>query len=420
MIHIVKIYSSQTKAYSRVPILEIPNNINYWFVRANGGKYYRDFLEHQYIGTADNNIKFSDLEQLSENDDNPEHMKTVENVKTIYMQKYPHTKKQLITLYSKRLYNFTFDMKDGDIVIVPGQHSDVFAIGVLMGKPYDESPENIGDIISHSDTFNYKTSNYQKRRHVFWIREIRRQDLPEKMYWVLSAHQSFFDIKQHRDGLNHLISPIYLADGQVHLNLHIGTKNDLSFDNWSSLQTMLKASVKEHSKEFNMRPDVQSPGDIHIDSSSININDIVEICKMFYHLVEPFGIHHPVATASIIFSKPVLNLIFGKNIFKTGIIDYCLTEWDKLEDIRAKRIATKKAKKAFSDAAKEKETTQNMEIKNVDNDGLSNEVKQDIVNMKPSITTIGHIVKNQHVIQDASKKAVQKNQKQTDTKDDQN
>lgn len=130
------------------PLLSFDPNINFWILRAEGGKYYDDFIDDNYIGIRYNKVMISDLVTLQNKSD----IVISENVvRDLYREKYDplgekemdRSTKQRLTQHAKQTYMFMFGMKDGDVVFVPSKRSEYFAVGFINGNPYDENPKRI-------------------------------------------------------------------------------------------------------------------------------------------------------------------------------------------------------------------------------------------------------------------------------------
>lgn len=261
-----------------IPLLNIPKSTQYWFVRAYGGKYYSEFLEEGYIGLGDDRIRIADIEDYSEKD-GFKNISSLENIKIIYKVFYPEYTKQQVTLFSKRLFNFLYSMKENDIVIVPSKSSERFLVGVIQGEPYDS-------VIHLEAETEDKKDIFKKRRDVIWIKEIKRKELPEKMYWVLSAHQSFFNIDEYAEQLGSLLSPLYMRDNEVIATFHVGTQKEITIKDWGVLQEVLIHSAGDQAGQISLKIDVQSPGEIILLGSIDNLEGIIEIGKNIISMVQ--------------------------------------------------------------------------------------------------------------------------------------
>lgn len=258
------------ESYKDFAILKMPDDIGYWLVRADGGKYYEDFFHNNFIAVADNEIT---LENIEECEKNSIAGMTIEHYKELYANKYPNWKQQQIAHAAKRLQQFRDHMKIGDLVLVPSRRSTHFLIGVITSEVFEVTEETL----AHNADVHYSINHYFKRRSVTWIKEVSRNEISEKLHWVLSAHQAVFDLKEHRDYINQLLAPIYIQDGKCHSTLKIDKKSGLNTHEWYDFYSLVKKISKDSDDEVVVKSNVQSPGLIEIVTGQTDILTAVTI-----------------------------------------------------------------------------------------------------------------------------------------------
>lgn len=59
-------------------ILKFSHKTNFWLLRAEGGKYFSDFLNNDYIGIRYNNLTINDIENLQQQE-----VVTLEDIKQL-------------------------------------------------------------------------------------------------------------------------------------------------------------------------------------------------------------------------------------------------------------------------------------------------------------------------------------------------
>lgn len=264
-----------------IPILEIPKETKYWVIRADGGKYYEDFLENEFIAIGDDEITFGWLEEKKKQPGFRD-LKSIEILKVIYKERYPEFKPQAHTLYSKRLYNFMFEMSEGDIVIVPSKNSSFFLLGVVNSGIFDGKSET--NEIENEDV---TLCPFVKRRGVTWIKEIGRGSLPEKMYWVLSAHQTLFDVTKFSLEINSLLSFMVKFGDQVTASCFVSSNEGVSIQDWHTITSELLESSGDSPNKIDMKIDVQSPGNIDLSGVPEAINNLFH---MLGNIIDPSSI----------------------------------------------------------------------------------------------------------------------------------
>lgn len=312
----------------QVNILEIPDDIGYWLLRADGGKYYEDFFLNNFIAISDNEIT---LEMINDSQKNTIAGNTVDHYKGIYQDNYPEWTNQQIAHAASRTQKFLDEMKIGDLVLVPSKRSVNFLLGIITSDVIEVTEE---DIIL-GEKVNYSLAPYLKRREVQWLKVISRSEISEKLYWLLSAHQTIFNLQDQRDYINQLLSPIYIQNGTCHGTVKISKKEGLNSNEWYNLYSTIKKYADPSDNEVVIKTNVQSPGWLE------------------------FVVDNPITTLTIItvLSAPIIGEINLKVVQVKGILPFFLSykkeqlEMKKMkkemeimeEDKKAKQIDNKRA-----------------------------------------------------------------------------
>lgn len=271
----------EIKESQSIPILDIPKKTKYWVIRADGGQYYDDFLENNFVAIGDDKITKEWLEGKKKQDGFHD-LRSVGILKVVYGERYPKLKPQSHTLYAKRLYNYMFEMKVGDIVIVPSKNSSYFLIGIIDSEMYDGISK-----IENTENSGVKLCPFIKRRRVTWIKEIGRASLPKKMYWVLSAHQTLFNVSDFSREINSLLSFIVKFGDEITASCFVSSKEGISIRDWHAITSELIDTTGSSSEEIDMKIDVQSPG--NIDLSTIT-GSVDKLFKILGNLIDPSSI----------------------------------------------------------------------------------------------------------------------------------
>lgn len=259
----------------QINILELHDDIGYWLLRADGGKYYDDFFLNNFVAISDNEIT---LEMISELEKNSIAGITIDHYKNLYREKYPKWKNQQIAHAASRTEKFINQIKIGDIVLVPSKKSVNFLLGVVDSEVYEITEEEVNS----GERVNYIITPFLKRRKVRWLKEIPRGEISEKLHWVLSAHQTIFDLHKYKDYINQLLSPIYIQNGTCHGTIKINKKEGLNSDEWYKLYSIIKEYSDTSEEEVIVKTDVQSPGSIEF-----TVNDIITTVTIVIALSAP-------------------------------------------------------------------------------------------------------------------------------------
>lgn len=238
-------------------ILEIPSNTGYWLVRADGGKYYEDFFLNNFIAISDNEIT---LEKIMDCAQESIAGIAIEHYKTLYSEAYNKWTPQQVAHAASRTQKFIDEMNIGDLILVPSKKSTHFLIGVLDSDVFEITEKEVTSKVE----VNYAINPFLKRRKVNWVKEVSRSEISEKLYWILSAHQTIFNLSEHKDYINQLLSPIYIQDGLCHGTLKISKEEGLNSNEWYELYSIIKQQSDLKKDKVIVKSNVQSPGLIEL------------------------------------------------------------------------------------------------------------------------------------------------------------
>ena len=266
----------------KAEILDIPDDTNYWFVRANSGAmFYDDFLNNNYIAVDSDNLGFGKFLSIpstirssedalkakyksifNENtlqlyDDNSENKK-----KTSEQQKEEKTK--LLTsssLRANKSFQFVEEMNIGDFVFVPYESSSKFLVGIITTDVFDKDINHVGSKDEEGEAV-YSVCPYKLKRRTVWVKELNRSQFPDKLSWIKTAHQSIFNITKFASVLNPVISPMYRYHNQVFCRIGVNTNNQISNSTWLAYQNAINDILVENNDKVYQKSKVQSPGDL--------------------------------------------------------------------------------------------------------------------------------------------------------------
>lgn len=280
--------------------LYIPTKTKYWFIRANAkAEYYEDFQYNNFVAIGDNDIKLSKLRSIpkydrvskdileakykeifteaniskyeKEHKDNPETpIKKKEHLTTI---------KRSSAIAASKSFKFIEEMKIGDIVMVPG--TTTFMIGFITSDVFDNKIDHIAqnDLLEDSEisTTGYPVSNFEKKRRVYWIKEISRKELPDKLSWVINARQAIHDITENAEDINPLISSTYIYKESFHARIGVTTTKRISTTELFELQKVIVETAEDKANKIYQKTSVQSPGQVILQTVQDNWQIILTI-----------------------------------------------------------------------------------------------------------------------------------------------
>lgn len=274
--------------------LKIPDATKYWFVRASSkAEYYRDFKLNNFIAIGDNEIKLSSLFGI------PQKYKiSEETLKEKYKQlfneeyitllqastKYKNLEKseqadeiektkRSSTIAATKTFSFVEEMGIGDFILVPYKSSEVFLIGIVISDVFDDKIDH--EYIGLED--EYPISDYEKKRRVFWIKEISQDELPEKLLWIQTGQRAIFDITKNADDINPILSNEYIYKGNAHIRINVGTPNKISSSDWLQYQLLINQNSEDKADEIFQKNKVQSIGHTILETAIDNWKPLLTV-----------------------------------------------------------------------------------------------------------------------------------------------
>lgn len=245
-------------------IYEIPDDTQYWLVRADGGKYYEDFKYSSTISLQDNDLTldlFDGRVILSRE-------MRLEYYKEKISNKKAKLSKQQVSIIAKKMFAFISQMKIGDIIIVPSHRTQKFMVGVITSDAYELSDEEIKTLQKRGERLDYCVSDNKKRRKVKWLNEVPRRKVNSNFLYTLTMHQSIINVTESSEYITPLVSPIYIQNNKLTLCVRVNTPKAIVSETWQSFYAMInELKNKEIDEKVSVKSNVESPGYIIISSA---------------------------------------------------------------------------------------------------------------------------------------------------------
>jgi restriction system protein len=318
------------KMMNRIQIID--SNINYWFIRTQGGDYYTDFQLNNYVGIGFNEISLSDIKEAN---NSSEALK--EKVIRSYNELNNAKEMSQPGKIANQLLRFANGIRENDMVVVPSESSQFLLVGVATGSAYELSDDEI-ESIEESD--NYKKSNYRKRLNIRWIGSFDRDKADSKLYKMIFSQHTLSDINSYKQYINRALFPVYIEDDQLHLTFEVTNTeniNGLYLGQFIYFYTTIY-NLLFPGDALEVKVNVQSPGPIESISKNVG-KGLVAFSVVAALLTAPYG-----------GSFKIGNDIFGSIELQTPGLVSGKTE-----------VEVKKAKLEGQDLANDKQRLQNIE-----------------------------------------------------------
>lgn len=238
------------------------NKRNYWFVRTQGGDFYATFLENSYIAIGYDSINLSLIKNAA-NDKNAK-----KQLAKIIKEQFPDESRP--GYIGNQLIDFSYNLKKGDIVIIPSESSSRLSIGEVVETPIYELENSLGE----SDC------PYLKRKKIKWLKSnLTFRQIDSKLISIKYSQRTITKIQEEfHSFIDRIISPIYIKNDNAHLAINVERKENFPaydvFTTWAELLNLteefgLEEGININKKEIDLKINVQSPGTIEFITYSV-------------------------------------------------------------------------------------------------------------------------------------------------------
>jgi len=246
-------------------IPSINSQKNYWLVRTSSGANYDDFINGGYIAIGWNEITLFDLNQINLFPGNKPLFDTIRDKVKSERDEDDSENSRGIQAYQSRsigqLLKFAYEIKKGDIVVIPSYNSDKLAFGEVLATPI---------LTSDSIKFGSDKCEYDKRKRVRWLKtNVSRSTLDSNLYKFIFAHQTINNISEYSEHINNFLFDFYQLEGKYSLVLRVRSKAKIDAFAMNQFYSDLlyfidyfSDSEENEEKQLSVTFDLQSPGTI--------------------------------------------------------------------------------------------------------------------------------------------------------------
>jgi hypothetical protein len=238
---------------------------NYWLVRTSAGSNYADFISGNYIAIGWNEVTAFDLHQIKMN---PTDKILYESIRDKVVsenktddEEYSKGTQSYQSRSMGQLLKFVYEIKKGDIVVIPSYNSDSLSFGEVLSTP----------LISINSSKNINENcTYEKRKRVKWLKKgVSRNSLESNLYKFIFAHQTVNNITEYSDFINNFLFDFYQVDGNYSLVLRVRSDAKIGAFAMNQFYSDLVGFINENSDAEEMQKsenslsvkfDLQSPG----------------------------------------------------------------------------------------------------------------------------------------------------------------
>jgi len=262
-------------------IPRISTTRKYWLVRTQGGLYYDDFKTENFIAIGYNQINLIDINESRERVPNhPENFLSVIVKGKITDEKQPR-------YAAKQLLKFVYEIKKGDIVLIPSFNSRTVSIGEVTDSivHLDNDAPNVTTPKGGS-----KKCPYIKRKPVKWLKEVKRAQLDPLLYKLLFSHHFISDGSAYDNIIDNMLHDLYIKGREAYLVLDVATQRDILARNLFDTGSQLLNIVDEYSAEsdieinsdgIDVKLALRSPGNIQLSGKQVTAILLIALGILF-------------------------------------------------------------------------------------------------------------------------------------------
>lgn len=271
-------YASQLNSLVN-EIISISDSRNYWLIRTQAGALYPVFTEKEYVSIGHKEVTLSFLNEnrkAYQQNSTPVINAIKDKIKAHHLlEQYD---KRTISLIASQIAKFAYEIKKGDIIIIPSNNSNDVCFGVV----------ETGNWI-YEDYTQYGDSSILKKS-VRWVKEIKRRKLDPYLYRMFTAHQAVNNVNEYAEIIERSINDMFVLDDEAHIVINIESEKIAAKDLFGLGQQLLvlvdevsnQFDFGVSSSDFQVSINVNSPGKIDIKSkikkATLILGAILLIC----------------------------------------------------------------------------------------------------------------------------------------------
>lgn len=249
---------------------------HYWIIRTKGGRYYNDFIHHQYISIAWDYVTLNILN--NENEDSIKRLIGMytatdkDNAIDLDDEETEGSSKGKVTAIYNKIQRFVFEIAKGDIVLIPSANSDFITIAEVIGDTY-ETTNYVEMRLQDDPDSETIPCPYYKRRKISSLKTITKKEMDIYLAKGFNSQHALSNMDEYASFIDRTIYGIYSKGSDIHTTIYTGHPKGLTLKdlvNLSSLLEQAASSLAEqcnipfNSSDIGVRLNIHSPGLIEL------------------------------------------------------------------------------------------------------------------------------------------------------------
>lgn len=126
-------------------IQSISSSKNYWLIRTQAGSLYRTFMENNYVSIGHKEVPIQFLTTQKDVYATNESL-VINEIKDMIKSYHASDEQPLdrrnISLITSQIVRFAYDIKEGDIIIIPSSKSNEISLGIIKNEQWVDPDYN--------------------------------------------------------------------------------------------------------------------------------------------------------------------------------------------------------------------------------------------------------------------------------------
>lgn len=228
----------------------VPDSKRYWLIRTQSGHLYETFRENGVVALEHQEISLFELENIRKQYENDE-TKVRSAIRNIVISQHTKDSEELdisislrtSSLVASQIFKFIYEVKQGDIVIIPSFGSDFISFGEVMES-------RIGNF--SAEEMRKIDTDAILRKRVKWIKDVARRDIDPYLNRIFSSHQALNDVGAYADIIERSLTDFFILDDEAHLIINVQAEHEINAVDLFGLGYKLLKLVDKFSEEYGL------------------------------------------------------------------------------------------------------------------------------------------------------------------------
>lgn len=263
--------------------IEIRQETNYWLIRAGvGTKFFEEFYRDSCVAIGWDRIGKIGDENGMMSIEELKYLVEIEYQDLLSKKESGKECRRKVSEIAAKIYRFTYEVKEGDIVITPGD--DSVLIGRVVGDVYIENNKYISKPESLEEQY---IGELNKIRRVVWIKKIDKEKLEPNIKLELRVVHGLSKIsnKQVITEINRTIYSYYTYNDETHSVYRIKNQRDIDFEKYAKFISCIYdiySEIRSENDSLYIKSNINSPGPIELFGKATLVERITMIMQIAF------------------------------------------------------------------------------------------------------------------------------------------